>query len=390
MNLLKTIKQFLNPPTMVLPAICVLMQSFLLIVQHILLYVLMMSEETASTIRVLASAAVMLLAILICFRKKSGLFVKTYFLAVLVLLMTILIFPQNTEIMIELSAKFLIPMVISSALCVIAIGNIHIVERVLDVISWTGFLTSLLLIYAVVKGLFFMEHYSLSLSYALLVVMIGLYSQKTIYAKVAAIFTALIVVAIGSRGALVFFGTYILYDMFRNHKKLILPAVITFIFILGLLTQFADFLNDYGIDSRTLRNIADGSFGESDGRDTVYTMSLKVFWDNCILGVGLFGDRVAIGGYCHNLFLEILMDFGLIFGGAICLLIIFKYLRLFFKATDDIRDILVKYSLAFLAPLMLSGSYLQDYNFGIFVGVFVLLSHELKNRKKYGINYQCR
>ena len=39
---------------------------------------------------------------------------------------------------------------------------------------------------------------------------------------------------------------------------------------------------------------------------------------------------------------------------------------------------LVKYFLGTVVPLMASGSYLIDYNFGLFIGVLYLLSKECR------------
>lgn len=384
MRFLNRAIRLLQPPKRTIPAACVLSQSLLIIVQHILLLVLLMSEERATFIRVFLSAIVMLVAIFCCIRRKFGTFLVTYLITIAFLLLTCVIFPQNAEVLVDSSLRFLLPMVVSSALCVVAIGDIYAFDRVFAIMSWICFLFSMLIILSFFKGNLLVEHYSLSLSYALLVVMIGLYSQKHIIAKIASFLVAAIVVAIGSRGALVFWGLYIIYDILRNHKKFILPAILCCLLVFGALTQFADWLFDYGIDSRTLRSIAAGSFGESDGRDSIYSKSFDIFWENCLTGIGLFGDRVRIGGYCHNLFLEIALDFGLFLGGFIIILMVISYLKLFFNSTKEIQDLLVKYSFAFIAPLMLSGSYLQDYNFGIFVGVFILLHNENKKRSAYG------
>lgn len=380
MRFLNRAIQLIQPPQRTIPAACVLSQPLLIIVQHILLLVLLMPEERSTSVRVILSAILMLVAIFCCIKRKPETFLVTYLITVAFLLLTCIIFPQNAEVLVDSSLRFLLPMVVSSALCVVAVGDIYAFDRVFSIMSWICFLFSMLIILSFYKGILLVEHYSLSLSYALLVVMIGLYSQRHIMAKIASFLVAVIVVAIGSRGALVFFGLYIIYDILRNHKKLIFPAIICFFLVLGVLTQFADWLYDYGIDSRTLRTIADGSFGESDGRDSIYSKSFDIFWENCLIGIGLFGDRVRIGGYCHNLFLEILLDFGLFIGSILIIIMVVSYLKLLFISTREIKDLLVKYTLAFIAPLMLSGSYLQDYNFGIFVGIFILLLKENKNQ----------
>ena len=51
-----------------------------------------------------------------------------------------------------------------------------------------------------------------------------------------------------------------------------------------------------------------------------------------------------------------------------------KLIRVYKKSNKINRNILVKFFLASVAPLMFSGSYLVDYNLGIFIGVFFLIN----------------
>jgi O-antigen ligase len=94
--------------------------------------------------------------------------------------------------------------------------------------------------------------------------------------------------------------------------------------------------------------------------------------ENPILGIGIAGDTRIIGNsYVHNFFIEVIGNYGIILGvivSIIVLLLIMKFLLA--KDTFKYNLVIIWLSLGFV-HLMVSGSYLTDLKFWIFLGLMI-------------------
>jgi hypothetical protein len=362
-------------------AFAVLIQSFLVILQQVLISVFHIPAESTTIYRVLLTAIPLSVAIVITLYRKWPIFLFVYGITIIVLLLNEIVYPQNEQFLWPLSLRFLLPIVIPSALCLMFISDVEVVEKVIYKISWgTTFLT-LFYVVNIFLGTINLAYYNMSFSYALLLPILTLYSKKNIYSLIASAFLFITILVIGSRGAAIIFVLFIIYDIFQSNKK---NAIILFIlsgvlfFMIPLLAQW---LENKGISSRTLNLLTSGNINHMAGRDYIYNKMINIFWSDPLTGIGLFGDRFYLkGSYSHNLILELFLNWGLI--GAT--LIIFFFLRkivLTFKQSDkNYKIILVKYFFAGVLPLMVSGSYLTDYDLGIFIGILYLISKDNKKR----------
>jgi hypothetical protein len=360
-------------------AFAVLLQSFLVILQQVLISVFYMQPEATTTYRVILTAVPLSVAIIITLYRKWQTFLLVYGITILVLLFNIIIFPKNEIFLKTYSLRFLLPVVISSALCLIYLSNIDIVESVLYKISWSTFFLVLFYVISYFSGNFVIKGYNMSFSYGLLLPMLSLYSRKNLYSLLASLLLFLIVLGIGSRGAAIVFMMYVVYDIFQSNKKFIIPVVIAMgVFFLSLNT-LAQWFESIGIYSRTLNLIINDDIGHMSGRDIIYDKMTDIFWENPIKGIGLFGDRYYLNGaYTHNLILELYLNWGIIGATFIIIFFVWKFVVTFIRSDKKNRNILVKYLLASVAPLMVSGSYLVDYDLGIFIGVLFLIGRENK------------
>ncbi|GAG27707.1 unnamed protein product, partial [marine sediment metagenome] len=90
-----------------------------------------------------------------------------------------------------------------------------------------------------------------------------------------------------------------------------------------------------------------------------------------LLGIGIEGDVRLAGGYAHNLFLELLADFGIIFGTIIIIILLFLIIKsLLTKNKEKYRMIIIWLSLGFVS-LMFSGTYMDTIGFWIFLGLLI-------------------
>lgn len=360
-------------------AFAVLLQSFLVILQQVLIAVFHMPPEATTIYRVVLTAIPLSVAIAITIYRKWSVFLIVYSIAVLILLLHIVIFPDNYIYIKQNSLRFLLPIVIPNVLCLMYLKDIEVVESALYKISW--FTTFLAFVYVInfFSGRFLIETYSMSFSYGLLLPMLSLYSHKRWYSMAAALFLFVIVISIGSRGAAIVFVLFVVYDTFQYNKKYIIPSIITIVVFYLFLPSLASWLDTIGISSRTLNLLLGDEIGYMSGRDSIYDNALAVFWNSPIKGVGLFGDRVFLdGAYVHNFILELYLNWGIIVATLILFYFAWKFIVTYIKSDKENKNILVKYLFAGVAPLMASGSYLTDYDLGVFIGVLFLISRQNK------------
>ena len=130
-----------------------------------------------------------------------------------------------------------------------------------------------------------------------------------------------------------------------------------------------NFLQKFGFKSRTLTLMLH-STDFSTGRTALYSKTLKAISEKPFLGYGLAGDRVILGGtYPHNFFLEVIAQFGVIFGFLFSVLIIVLCIVGFFANKPVVRDLTaIFFSIGFI-HLLLSGSYLTSANFWLLIAI---------------------
>ncbi len=181
-----------------------------------------------------------------------------------------------------------------------------------------------------------------SLSYTMsFVYMIGLVSiidstrVKKIWHLKSTLFLALIVLVLttilaGGRGAfLVVLGSSIVF-IFREYKKLrvlkLIPIFILIYLMYSIVTYYLDERFVEGI-GRIFAYIASSGLNLEEGssnRDVIYLKALDLFYENKVFGAGIFTQMKTIGGYSHNIFLDILGQGGIFF------LIFFLILMVYF------------------------------------------------------------
>lgn len=157
-----------------------------------------------------------------------------------------------------------------------------------------------------------------------------------------------------------------------------LTIVIGIIYINEILEYLYNLLLNFGIRSRSIQLFLRDDIYLS-GREKIYDDVINGILDKPIQGIGLAGDRQIIGGgYAHNIFIEILANFGVILGSFIILILICLIISsLFTKENKRYNMIIIWISVGFV-HLFVSGSYLIEFKFWILLG---LVSQNYKNRK---------
>lgn len=198
--------------------------------------------------------------------------------------------------------------------------------------------------------------YSLSFGYDMLfpltVCLVAWFDNHKIVHLIIAFSSAILIVTNGGRGAILCLVLFMVL-LFINRiieKRVSMTKIILLIIIMFFLGAFLFILKDYflslivnvlsisKISSRSLEMIVNGTFSDSNGREQIWNTVVDAIRTGGPFGYGLFGDRpfvspLHVAGYSHNLFLELLVSFGII--GVVCIIyILIDAIRMIFFCKD--------------------------------------------------------
>lgn len=198
--------------------------------------------------------------------------------------------------------------------------------------------------------------YNLSFGYAIafptIIFLYNAFKKKNIWHYLFGIFGIWCVVTQGNRGSLlillIFVGLMILSNIIGSNnvsKKAlkimgILLAIVTVAILGNYLLDYAIFwMNTHGVNSRTLQMLLNGTISDDNGRDFIWATVIDAIENGGIFGHGMLGDRpfvspIHTAGYSHNIFLELLVSYGLI-GFIIILYIICDAVRMIFFCKEN-------------------------------------------------------
>lgn len=362
--------------------LAVFIQPVLILLQHVLIDVFRMDPDATTTYRVVLTAIPMIMAIFVGVRRKPARFLVVYVIVFLVLLLTISFFPANERYVKYEGTRFLLPLVIPSAVCLTVVVNMDVLKKSIYIMAWMAAVLVLYYIASFFMGRFVIDHYNMSFSYGCLLPMVVLFSQHKVFPTIVSLVMFITVIAIGSRGGAIIFVAYVLIDVLINRRKgrwYVLLLGILFVIALPSLMAFFDSIS---ISSRTMSLLNSGDITYDSGRDNIYQKCLDVLLENPVLGVGLFGDRAVLGGaYCHNLFLEIGMNYGLFFGLFVVFSMIVLFGKSYFTAKGEDRSLLMVMTFSCLLPHMVSGSYLISNNVALWLGIMLLLIRNSRHKQ---------
>lgn len=163
---------------------------------------------------------------------------------------------------------------------------------------------------------------------------------------------------------------------------ILLLCVISVISILLLATNE---MTNLGKGQRILWQIANGEFFKSSGRAEIYRVVLDSIIDNPLCGYGMIADRIQIsirnfgnadlftGSYAHNIFLELLMQYGIVLGGLLSVFIIIVSIKLLTKPVLREKKLVAIWAIAMTFGILLfSGPVYSNKHFWIMLGLHMI------------------
>jgi hypothetical protein len=237
------------------------------------------------------------------------------------------------------------------------------------------------------------EVYSMALAYSMTISLLIQINQlnKKLNTKnfIFTIIPFALLVLYGSRGPLINIMFFIFILLIRNMRnkfsfkkaKLIMLGfpllVITLLFSNQILLQIVNILENNGIYSRTIYKLISGNIYDSTGRLAIYDYYLNLITQKPLFGWGLLGGWIQ-NTSPHNLIIEIILAFGVAFGGFLSVVIIITTLRPLFTKSDD-NNLYAIYAASNFMMLFVSGEFLTKYNF--FIMLFFFIDIQLKKSR---------
>lgn len=213
------------------------------------------------------------------------------------------------------------------------------------------------------------------------------YSMKyrKIYNYIFAILSFVAIVVFSVRGPIIVYLVCFAILLFQNVKvnrplKIMILLIVLLPIIFVCTNYFDSFIelldslfNKIGVTSGLVKRLSEGNFLDSNGRDSIAANLINSVWEHPFLGTGLFSDREMVGTYAHNLFLELLVDFGIVFGAILIAAIAFNVIKMLYtnRKNNCAFGLLITVMSVAIGKLMFSGSYLESSEFFMLLGMMM-------------------
>lgn len=189
----------------------------------------------------------------------------------------------------------------------------------------------------------------------------------------------------GGRGPLVCMVGFIAIRLMLKSKKNLILGVCLVIIAMVVVFNFerivlfiAEQSGELGIQSGLNTYLKYGNVFSDSGRMDIYIYSFERFLEHPFLGYGILGDRVVLGeinrSYPHNLFLEFLLQYGIIITSFLVFIIARGCLKVI-KLKKEKKNQYILFNMLFystgFAILMFSSSYLIHPEFFALLGILM-------------------
>ena len=220
----------------------------------------------------------------------------------------------------------------------------------------------------------------------------GIIDSK-IYDFVIALIGSIVLLMYGSRGSLLTIGILVVYLLWLKYKnkKIVIVGIFGAVILIIMGPLFMDVLLKYlvkvGINSRSIEKLISGNFLKSNDRLSIYKYLIGILGKNLFVGVGICGDRYWLpkhfsgmdATYTHNLFLEILLDYGILIGGLIIAISFYLLFKCLIREKNlEKKSFFSVFFFVSYVQLMISRSWITEQN--LFILFALLLTYSTSKR----------
>ena len=244
-------------------------------------------------------------------------------------------------------------------------------------------------------GLFFLvirdsaglNEYNMSLGYYLLfptICMLYLCLNKAniIVHGIFFLIGTIVIFLVGSRGPILgivlFWGLYELFvSRIESVKEFFIKGIEIVVLFVGfikfndIVLYLSKIMEIIGLESRTLQYLVNGDIGNLSNRDIIYVWAFEQIDHSFFGGNGIGYSLAVIGTYCHNIILEMAVEFGVFIAfGIVLSLIILSAYKLYTSNSLE-KGIILMWVCAGVVPLFVSSIYWEYMQFWMFLGVII-------------------
>lgn len=205
--------------------------------------------------------------------------------------------------------------------------------------------------------------------------------KKRLWLLALILFETFTVFVYASRGILLSLIFFVIYKFaFESNsvvKKvfaLLIIALMTFIMLSSIQTiasSLMSILDVFGVQSRSIMMLAEGTISDTSGRDEIWTICFNMIEQRPILGWGLGGEYVnlakVLGGVSaseasatafnpHNGLIQNFVCFGVLFGLIVNIIVLIPLLNLNKYKDECLHDMILVFTSAALVPMCISAS----------------------------------
>ncbi|NMD42520.1 MAG: hypothetical protein GYA86_04320 [Firmicutes bacterium] len=366
----------------------------------ILIYFKMMGTEGASAVQQISKilvGLVFLYALPAVLNRSLLKGIIVFSAAVIIFLCSYIFFPVNQPYIKNLIFPFFF-MCLPAFVYSISIRDWKVLKDIMKKASYFVFVAGVVIAAGVFSGLASVGTYSMPFSYYMLLPAImfmdELLDRFRLRTLLFTLISVLVILALGARGPVLCLLVFFVFKLIKprgrfNYQGMFLTSgaatagLVGYIFRDGVLKALNNIFLHFGIESRSIALFLIKGVHLS-GRDRISQLLVSKIGGSPFWGFGLAGDRPFLwGSYAHNFFLEIVVNFGIIIGFFVLLIIFYLILKsLVTKNKDGYSMLIIWMGLGFV-HLMVSGSYLIDLKFWVFMGL-VLSSLNLKIERDQG------
>lgn len=252
--------------------------------------------------------------------------------------------------------------------------------------------TLFLFAYMIPRGL--MESEDMNRSYQILPnVLFALnyaFNNKKTFSRICAIIGVFYCLSLGARGPVIIILVFVYIKSFqirltKLRNKVIWGLIVFYLIFLfynsslylTALRSIRDLITQFGLSTRIVDHAIEGTITSHDsGRNDIYNFLINKLAERPIWGYGVYGEWQFIHWSAHNMYLELLVHFGVILGSVINIWFISLTVKSYYKTPNkNSKDVILVFTCFVFVRGVFGGSWLM-------VGTFFLVGFCLRELRR--------
>ena len=199
------------------------------------------------------------------------------------------------------------------------------------------------------------------------------FDKKKVWAWIVSGISVIYMLSLGTRGPVFVLLGYLILRLLMITASTLKSkiALISCVGVLGalfsipsvyikILTWLEKMLSGLGVSTRIIDHMIEGTvISETSGRDELYATGLEMLAENP-WGYGVYGEWPRVHWNIHNMYLEILIHFGVILGSALLLWMLFFVGNAFLKTKNyDAKNLILLFGSFVFVRGFFGGTYLH-------------------------------